>query len=206
MIEHDARLLDFWTLALRLKGVRRQGWLDRGVRNAESSADHSWGVALLAWLLAHERADLNRDRLLLLGLVHDLPEAVAGDATPFDHDRDASGAIPPERFRELPTYTADARAAKREAEVAAIDTMLEGVPEHLRQEIRAAWEEYEAQVSPESRFIKQVDRLETLLQAEEYARVQPELVIESFWMGTVRDISDPALARLIATLRARPQE
>ena len=79
--EHtDNGIMRFWALAQQLKHIRRQGWLDRGVNDAESSADHSWGVALLAWLLACDRPDLNRDRVLLLGLVHDLPEAVAGDA------------------------------------------------------------------------------------------------------------------------------
>jgi putative hydrolases of HD superfamily len=101
-------LLNFWSLAIRLKKLRRQGWIDRGVNDPESTADHSWAVALLAWLLVHDRPELDRDRVLLLGLVHDLPEAVAGDATPFDADRDEYGAIPAERFHALPSYSDDA--------------------------------------------------------------------------------------------------
>jgi putative hydrolases of HD superfamily len=199
-------MLQFWSIALQLKRVRRQGWIDRGVTDPESSADHSWGVAMLAWLLAHDRPELNRDRLLLLALVHDLPEAVAGDATPFDRDRDASGRIPPERFRDPPTYAEDARLRKYAAESTALGAMIADLPPSVRDDIRAAWEEYESQVTPESRFIKQIDRLETLLQAEDYARMQPDLVIESFRLGTSRDISDPSLARLISTLRERPAD
>ena len=92
------RYLDFWSLALQLKRLRRTGWIDRGVSDPESSADHSWGVALLAWLLARDYPDLDRERVLLLGLIHDLPEAVAGDATPFDHLRDATGVIASDHF------------------------------------------------------------------------------------------------------------
>jgi putative hydrolase of HD superfamily len=197
-------LVTFWELASQLKRVRRQGWIDRGVRDPESSADHSWGVALLAWMVAHGRPDLDRERLLLLGLVHDLPEALAGDATPFDVDRDASGAIPKARFSVLPTYSPSARKQKRAAEVAALDSLLAALPESLRRDIRTAWEEYDTQSTPEARFVKQVDRLETLLQAEEYARRQPGLIIESFRLGAERDITDPDLARLMEQRPPRP--
>jgi len=73
----------------RLKRLLRQGWLDRGVPPAdtESVADHSLGVALLAWMAALEAqaagADLDPGRVLALALVHDLPEAEIGDWTPY---------------------------------------------------------------------------------------------------------------------------
>ncbi|HEX5165507.1 MAG TPA: HD domain-containing protein, partial [Thermomicrobiales bacterium] len=110
---HDDAILRFWTLAQQLKRLRRTGWIDRGVSDPESTAGHSWGVALLAWLLARDERELDRDRVLLLGLVHDLPEAVAGDVTPFDNVRDLTGTIPPEHFSTAPGYTPAARAAKR---------------------------------------------------------------------------------------------
>src|SRR5829696_4899937 len=66
-----------------LKQVRRKGWVDRGVPDAESVADHSYRVALLAWALARARG-LDAERAMLIGLVHDLAEAEVGDETPFD--------------------------------------------------------------------------------------------------------------------------
>ncbi len=91
-------------LAMKLKSVHRQGWIDRGVPNPESSADHSWSLALFAWLIACTREDLDANRVLLLALVHDLPEALAGDATPFDHHRDANGRISEDLFHSAPIY------------------------------------------------------------------------------------------------------
>jgi putative hydrolase of HD superfamily len=198
-------ILHFWSLALRLKRLRRTGWLDRGVNDPESGADHSWGVALLGWLLARDHPDLDRDRVLLLGLVHDLPEAVAGDPTPFDHVRDATGVIAANHFSTAPGYTASARAAKQQAELAALDDMLRDLPAPLAADIRDAWHEYEAGQTPESRFVRQIDKLETLLQAEDYLDRQADLVIDSFRLGSRRDVSEPGLTALLeARLSRRP--
>jgi putative hydrolase of HD superfamily len=193
-------LTRFLALAAQLKRVRRQGWLDRGVFDPESAADHSWAVALLAWLAAAGRDDLDRDRVLLLGLVHDLPEAVAGDATPFDHLRDPDGVVPPERFVDAPTYSAVLRREKQLRERAALDAMTDGLTPDLAAELREAWEEYEAGETVEARFVRQVDKLETLLQATLYQAEQPELVIESFRRGAHRDITDPLLRELLDEL------
>lgn len=193
-------LLGFVQLAARLKQVRRQGWIDRGVDSPESVADHSWAVALLAWTLAGERDDLDRERVLLLGLIHDLPEALAGDATPFDAERDASGAIAAEHFGRPPVYSDAARALKRQGEVQALDEMLDGLPEHLAGDIRRAWQEYDDAQTPEACFVKQVDKLETVIQAEGYLACQPQLRIESFRQGARRDIQDPQLRAILDRL------
>ncbi len=66
-----------------LKETPRTGWLDRGIpaEDTESVADHSFGVALLAWLLAPE--ELDRAGVVELAMVHDLAEAAGGDITPY---------------------------------------------------------------------------------------------------------------------------
>jgi putative hydrolase of HD superfamily len=197
-------ILRFWSLALRLKRQPRTGWVDRGVDAPESAADHSWGVALLAWLLARDRTDLDRERVLLLGLVHDLPEAVAGDATPFDEHRDAMGKIDPRFFRSAPGYSDTARASKHAAEIAALDDLLGSLPNELADDVRDAWIEYDAGQTPEARYVRQIDKLETLLQAEDYVDTQPELVIDSFRLGARRDLTDASLSSLAeARLRRR---
>lgn len=193
-------LLAFARLASCLKQVRRQGWLDRGVVDPESSADHSWAVALLAWMLAAERPDLDAGRVLLLALVHDLPEALAGDETPFDRHRDSTGLIPDEHFQRPPSYDPAESEAKRAREGAALEDMLSTLPASLADQVRAAWQEYAAAATPEARFVKQVDKLETLIQAELYRDKQPEIVIESFRHGTLRDVDDPILHQLVNEL------
>jgi putative hydrolases of HD superfamily len=192
-----AGIMHFWALATKLKQLRRQGWIDRGVNDPESTADHSWGVALLAWLLASDRTDLDRDRVLILGLVHDLPEALAGDATPFDAMRTADGTVPANLFSELPSYSTEFKREKADRERAALDEMLRGLPVDLAREIQDAWNEYESRATPEARFVREIDKLETLIQAEMYFARQPELEIGSYRLGVTRDVTDPHLVPLV---------
>jgi putative hydrolase of HD superfamily len=199
----DNAILRFWSLALHLKRLRRTGWLDRGVNDPESTASHSWGVALLAWLLAADQPALDRDRVLLLGIVHDLPEAVAGDVTPFEIVRDEEGTIPPEHFSRAPGYTPAARAAKQAAEAAALNEMLAGLPLDLAGDVRSAWQEYEAGTTAEARFVRQIDKLETLFQAEDYLDRQPDLVIDSFRLGARRDVTESGLMSLLEARLSR---
>lgn len=201
--QRDTALLDFWRLAQQLKTIRRQGWLDRGVDAPESAADHSWGVALLAWLLARDEPSLDRDRVLLIALVHDLPEALAGDPTPFDRYRNARGTIPPSRFAEPPAYSAEARARKSVAERVALDQMLTPLDPSIADDIRDAWQEYEAGLTPEARFVRQVDKVETLLQAEAYTERQPGLAVGSFRLGAQRDVTDHRLSSLVRLSQRR---
>src|SRR2546425_2701171 len=151
-----------------LKEVRRKGWVDRGVSDAESVADHSYRVALLAWALARARG-LDAERAMLIGLVHDLAEAEVGDETPYDPL--LSGGQPFDRgqFDRLPPDDPARRAAKHAREQAAIERLAGGLPAELAAELAAAWRDYDAQASPEARLGKQLDRVETLLQARAYA-------------------------------------
>jgi putative hydrolase of HD superfamily len=193
----EVGMLRFAEGTTQLKRVRRQGWVDRGVRQPESVADHSWSVAMLAWVLAGDRPELDRERVLLIGLIHDLPEAEAGDTTPFDQARSTRGKVPRNRFRDMPVYSAEAKQRKREREMAALDKLLLDLPPELADDIRDAWEEYEQSETAEARFVRQVDKLETLLQAEDYRKRQPHLVIDSFRLGARRDITDDELSRLL---------
>ena len=61
----------------RLKSVERTAWTTSGRR--ESTAEHSWRLALLAMVLCGEYPRLDRLRVLQLALVHDLGETYDGD-------------------------------------------------------------------------------------------------------------------------------
>ena len=66
-----------------LKEVARAGWSEHQVPplEVESVADHSYGMALLALTLPLPPA-VDRNSLVALCLLHDLPEAITGDFTP----------------------------------------------------------------------------------------------------------------------------
>lgn len=164
-----------------LKQLYRQGWLRRGVpkERCESVAEHTFGVALLALLLAAAHSpELDACRAARLALVHDLGEVYAGDLTPSD-------AASAEEKRRL------------EAEaVVQIFGKLPGGEEFIR-----LWQEYEEQSSPEARFVKELDRLEMALQASVYAR-QGLINPQEFYASASQALSNPELRDLLRSIIA----
>jgi putative hydrolase of HD superfamily len=193
MQEDEAQgLLRFVQTAGQLKATVRTGWVDRGVpaERVESVADHTFRVALLAWL-ASAGTGLDRNRVVILALLHDLAEATTGDLTPYDpKDFSATEASTRTAFLNQRHVPAEERAAsKRAAESAAIAEMCRSLPVPQRDELLALWRELEDRATPEARFVKQTDKLETYLQSLEYAEGQPGLPVSSF-AAEVADVID----------------
>lgn len=74
------RILD---RAAKLKTATRHCYTAPG--RAESVADHSWRIALMAFLLADEEefADADMNKVIQMCLIHDLGEAFTGDIPTF---------------------------------------------------------------------------------------------------------------------------
>ena len=201
-------LAELFTLAGNLKKLKRQGWIDRGVDQPESVADHSWRLALMTLLVSSEDPEIDAGRAVRLALVHDLPESLTGDITPFDDQLREPEADRTSLFHDLPEYSDAADQSKTEAERRAIHQLTADLPADLAAMLIESWEEYEAGETAEARLVRQLDKLETWLQALEYRQIQPDLIIESFRKGTERDLTDPgliALRRVIdALFRAAP--
>jgi len=195
-VAEASELLRFVRAIGRLKTLRRQGWIDRGVREPESVADHSFRLALMAWVLAQRRPDLDATRAMLLALVHDAAEAIAGDRTPFDAALQA-GAEPAVLFRQRPVYDPEAEARKTAAERAALRELAALLPAPVGERLIETWEEYEAALTAEARFVRQLDKLETVLQALEYRERQPDLIIDSFILGALDEVTDRSLRELL---------
>jgi putative hydrolase of HD superfamily len=129
--------------ALKLKSLPRTGWLRAGIENPESVAAHSWGVAWLCMILCPK--DLNKLKVLEMALIHDLAEVRIGDITPYDGIDVAE---------------------KHEMESAAFVEMTEELCN--RQHLRDLWNEQSA----EADFVKQMDKLDMALQAQEYGGLE----------------------------------
>ena len=57
-----------------VKDLKRTGWVMYGVDGAESDAEHSFGVAMLAMMLAPKEID--KLKCLELALVHDMADII----------------------------------------------------------------------------------------------------------------------------------
>jgi len=198
-------LLEFFRAAGKLKAVRRQGWVDRGVPDAESVADHTFRTMVMAWVLGRE-AGMDTNRLLKLMLLHDLPEVEAGDATPYGNvlsGTDELARVVP-RWRELvsPEQIAAAKRQKQLAEERALGELAGVLPDALAAELREVWLDYSERRTPEARFAAQIDKLEAALQAIEYRDAGHDADVENF-LATAREaVEHPVLLALLAEIEA----
>ena len=69
--------LHFIREAERLKNVLRTAWSSEG--RQESTAEHSWRLALCAMTAAWEYPELDRLKLVEMALLHDMGELYEGD-------------------------------------------------------------------------------------------------------------------------------
>ena len=121
-----------------LKGVLRQTHLV-GAGRRENSAEHSWHVAVMAVVLAeHANQPVDVGRVVRMLLLHDVVEVDAGDTYVYD-----------------PVAT----AGKNEREARAADRLFGMLPADQGRDLRALWEEFEEQTTPEARFAAALDRL-----------------------------------------------
>jgi 5'-deoxynucleotidase YfbR-like HD superfamily hydrolase len=134
-------VLAFLRAAERLKTVTRSGWTSTG--EAESVAEHTWRLCLMAMVLYGRAENIDLARLLKMCLIHDLGEAIGGD---------------------VPAPAQVAGSPKAGQERADLLSLVEPLPAAGRREILELWDEYEAASSPEAKLAKGLDKLETILQ------------------------------------------
>ena len=122
----------------KVKSVFRRNRVLHGERH-ENDAEHSWQLALMAVVLSeHAAPAANVFQVVKMLLVHDLVEIDAGDTFAFDPS---------------------ALLTQREREEKAAGRIFGLLPGDMAQEMRALWEEFEAQETPEARFAKSLDCL-----------------------------------------------
>lgn len=157
-------LIEFFGIAGKLKAIKRQGWLDRGIPDAESVADHSFRLALLA-LVFSKRLGIDPGSAASMALVHDLPEAITGDIS-----RDAIEEYP----NTLGIKPSTTQKEKQKGEEKALKEMLKNLDKETAKDIFSLWQEYEAQKTKTARAVKELDRVEVMMQALEYKKQHPQ--------------------------------
>ncbi len=129
----------------QLKLIQRKSFVSR-TRRLETSAEHSWPVALMGWVLFEHAAPggVQMDRVVRMLLVHDVVEIDAGDTLLYAEE--------------------EAHAAQRQREGEAATRLFGLLPEPQSSEFRSLWEEFEARETPDAKFAAAIDRLQPLLQ------------------------------------------
>ncbi|HEY9433873.1 MAG TPA: HD family hydrolase [Blastocatellia bacterium] len=176
-------LISFLAELMRLKSTPRIGWLLRGVRDVESVAAHSFGVAVIAMLLA-DRArargvEVNVERLLRMALLHDLTETRTGD-------------LP----STIKRYFGKA-SIKAADEAIAIDIFAQ--LGDFRESYLELWSDYEHRASVESKLVKAADKLDLLVQSREYEKGGARS-LQEFWDTADSDFAGLGVDDLISDL------
>ena len=179
------KVLDFALLLGQLKTTKRTGWVNHNVVLPESISDHMHRMCVLAALLPLEtfengvvitnnnyddvninnndddinkdkdkkdshiiinnkRLKLNRDRAIKIAMVHDIAEAIVGDLTP---DCGVS------------------KQEKQQRELKAMDFISKNLMNNtsMGKELFQLWKEYEDNVTPEAKFVKDLDKVFSIL-------------------------------------------
>jgi len=138
-----------------LKRIPRTGWVQAGIKEPESVADHSFRTTLLAMVLS-DQMGLDTEKVVRMALIHDLAESMTGDLTPSQKLNDHS-----------------------ENEADAMAGILSLLPRGLGDRYMGLWDEYEAQKTPEAKLVHNSDRIEMLVQALEYE--DGSVNLDQFW-------------------------
>ena len=172
-------MLDFFKIALNLKKIPRQGWIDKlTMDNPESVADHSYSMALMSMVIS-DLENYNSEKILKMVLLHDLAESKIGDYTPGQIGADKKKKLEQNAFLEI----------------------IEKLPQPIKSDYLKIWQEYEDNISAESKFVHQIDKLEMALQAKDYEkRGYPKEKLESFFESSRKEIIDPKLKELFTKI------
>ena len=134
--------LDILHTAERLKDTLRHCTTTN--RRTESVAEHSWRIALMAYLLRHEFKDIDMDKVIRMCLIHDLGECFTGDIPVFLKSDD-----------------------DREVEESLIHQWIRTLPPEVSEDMCSLYLEMEAQQTSEAKVFKSLDKLEALIQHNE---------------------------------------
>lgn len=137
--ERLKKQLDFILQADAEKEIERRTLISSGKR-FENDSEHSWHMALMAILLseyANEEIDVLKTVTMIL--IHDIVEIDAGDTYCYDYELGKS---------------------QREREVKAANRIYALLPDDQGKKLRALWDEFEANETPEAHFAHAMDCLQ----------------------------------------------
>ena len=134
-----AELLEFLAMAEKLKCNTRHSYTSSG--RHESVAEHSFRLALMAYMVSDEVPEIDTDKVIRMCLIHDLGEAITGDIPSFEKtDSDEA------------------------AEDSAVSGFVNQLPEYWKKQLGEMYSEMNELKTPEAKLYKALDKLEAVIQ------------------------------------------
>ena len=196
-------ILNFFIEIGKLKGKKRKGWLVHQIKNSESTAEHIFRVAIIAWILGKKKK-INLERAIKIALVHDLCEVYAPDLTPYDPLLPKNQKEIMKTLKHWPKFTPALKIKrhnnKYKLESQGLNKLISKLPPDFKAEIKNLWLDFEKGLTKEGRFVKQVDKVENLLQGLEYWKKYGKIQ-HKLWIRWIKEIiDDPVLVEFTSEL------
>ncbi|XP_065220269.1 5'-deoxynucleotidase HDDC2 isoform X2 [Planococcus citri] len=175
------RNLEFLELIGRLKHLKRTGWVLRKVQDPEAVAGHMYRMAVMSFLIESD-SNIDRKKCMELAIVHDMAECIVGDITPI------CGISP---------------AEKRRQEEAAMGQLVKLIGNNSEY-VNNLFQEYEQQETTEAKLVKEFDRLDMIIQAFEYEKLEGKQSagrLEEFFVSTEGKFSTPFVKAIVEELK-----
>lgn len=148
-------ILDLQEFVMKLKTLKRKGWELRDIKDCESVADHSYATSMLVMIMA-EKLNLNMEKCLKMALIHEIAEAKIGDITPKDDNWSQKNELENQTIKEIVSETGYTF-------------------------ITELWQEYCKNKSKEAKLVRDMDKIEMVIQALDYEKKYPGKDLVEFY-------------------------
>lgn len=196
-------IIKFLLKSAQLKAIKRRGWVLRGVKYPSSVAAHSATAAIMNWYFSKKKK-LDQTTLFLMSLIHNIFAIEIGDTTPHDifieKIKDIDKVVETFPWIGLKQEKEVLMKDALERESKAVDDILKYLPTQHRRELKYIRLEFKVGTSREGRFFRQVDRIETVIQAMEYHKENKKISPTSFWLGLKELIDEPILLEFVENI------
>ena len=166
---------DFFFQIAGLKTLPRTGWkMKLNLKDSESVAEHSYMMSVMAMIMS-DMKNLNTEKIIKMSILHDWAESKIGDFMPNE--------ITVEKKTELEEY--------------AMAELLDDLPSKIKNDYYDIWNDYKENLSDESRFVHELDKLEMALQGKIYEKEADPEKIKPFIISAVEQIVDDDLKKVL---------
>jgi putative hydrolase of HD superfamily len=183
-------IVEFYELAIKLKKVKRAGWVQQlQTENVESVADHTFLTALMAMVLADLKG-FDTEKIVRMALLHDLEEIIIGDLTPRDKEKISA--------KELKRMKEDA-----------MKKIVLSIPKKLRPKYLKLMKEHKKYKSKEAKLLNEIENLEMIFQALEYEKDGfDKEKLDEFWEFVPKAVKpeDKDVIKIFETLKKKRKD
>ena len=166
---------DFFFQIAGLKTLPRTGWkMKLNLKDSESVAEHSYMMSVMAMVMS-DMKNINTEKIIKMSILHDWAESKIGDFMPDEITEDK----------------------KTELEEYAMTELLDELPSKIKNDYYNIWNDYKENLSEESRFVHELDKLEMALQGKIYEKETDPEKIKPFIISAVEQIVNDDLKKVL---------